>query len=148
MLGGFDHAISFLMHLRRHLQALRVEPYEACRVVLVAGFGQVGFHRGAHWKWFTAFSVLWQPAFEPARPENQFAVSVVRVLAATAVDREFASTVEAHPQSPLRVRRVARSTSFPSRPVVARVPSCRPAVRASARTRAPRTHSFARLPDC
>ena len=34
------------MHLRRHFQTQRVEPDEAGRIVLVVGFGRVGFHRG------------------------------------------------------------------------------------------------------
>jgi hypothetical protein len=34
------------MHLRRNFQAERVESDEAGGVVLIAGFGPVGFHRG------------------------------------------------------------------------------------------------------
>ena len=33
------------LHLRRDFQAQRVEPDESCGVVLIVGFGQVGFHR-------------------------------------------------------------------------------------------------------
>ena len=36
------------MHLRRDFQAQAVQPDEAGGVVLVVGFGRVGFHRGVH----------------------------------------------------------------------------------------------------
>jgi len=36
------------MHLRGDFQAEGVEPDEAGGVVLVAGLGRVGFHRGVH----------------------------------------------------------------------------------------------------
>ena len=62
------------MHLGRDFQAQCVEPDEARGVVLVVGFGRVGFYRGVHGNQFTPFSGLWQLAFVPARPENQCAV--------------------------------------------------------------------------
>ena len=34
------------MHLRRHFQPQAIQPNETRRVVLVVGFGRVGFHRG------------------------------------------------------------------------------------------------------
>ena len=34
------------MHLRRDFQPQTIQPNKSRRVVLVAGFGRVGFHRG------------------------------------------------------------------------------------------------------
>ena len=36
------------MHLRRDFQPKSIQPDETRRVVLVVGFGRVGFHRGHH----------------------------------------------------------------------------------------------------
>ena len=49
------------MHLGRDFQAQAVQADEAGGVVLVAGFGRGGCHRGVHGHQFTLFSGLWQP---------------------------------------------------------------------------------------
>jgi hypothetical protein len=77
------------MHVRRDFQAQGVEPDEAGGVVLVVGFGRVGFHRGNHSRTgaeFTQFSFVWLSAYLPARRENQSAASALR---ATVAAREF-----------------------------------------------------------
>lgn len=47
------------MHLRRDFQAQAVQADEAGGIVLIAGFGRVGFHHGVHGgQQFTPFSGL------------------------------------------------------------------------------------------
>jgi len=77
------------MHLCRDFQMQTVQADESDSVVLVAGFGRVGFRRGNHSDTgarVTLFSSLWFRALVPARRENQSAASVVR--AAVAADQE------------------------------------------------------------
>ena len=78
------------MHLCRDFQAQAVQADEAGGVVLVAGLGRVGFHRGNHslaGARVTFYSSPWSQICLPAQRKNPAGLLVFPVRAAVA-DRE------------------------------------------------------------
>ena len=88
------HKLFFLrVNFRRDFQAQAVQADEAGGVVLVAGLGRAGFHRGNHSgraARVTLFSVPWLRFFLPDQCKSPAGLLVSPVRAVVVADRESA----------------------------------------------------------